>query len=174
MRVGHGYDVHCFSDRGDLVLGGVSIPFDRGLEAHSDGDVLLHAVCDALLGAAALGDIGQHFPDSDPRFSNIDSRKLLRHVYALIFDAGYRLGNLDITVVAQVPRLATHIPRMRALIAADLDADETQVNVKATTTEHLGFVGREEGIATHAVCMLVSRKPDIDSDEIFDRIYDDV
>ncbi len=161
MRIGHGYDVHRFAESaGDnagqdgIVLGGVAIAHDRGLLAHSDGDVLLHAICDALLGAIAAGDIGRHFPDTDPANANIDSRVLLGRVFALVTQAGWRLANLDATIVAQAPKMAPHIDAMRANIAADLDADVAQVNVKATTTERLGFAGREEGIAAHAVVLL--------------------
>ena len=154
MRVGHGYDVHRFGEGSKVVLGGVHIPFDQGLEAHSDGDVLVHAVCDALLGAIAQGDIGQHYPDTDPANANIDSRILLREVFERVRDAGWRLANLDATVVAQAPRMAPHIPAMREHLAADLRAAVTQVNVKATTTEKLGFAGRGEGIAAHAVVLL--------------------
>ncbi len=155
MRIGHGYDVHRFGDGDALVLGGVRIPYERGLIAHSDGDVVLHALCDALLGACALGDIGQHFPDSDPRYANIDSRQLLRHCLQLVQDCGYQLGNTDLTIVAQAPKLAPHIPSMRAVIAADLQVSIGQVNVKATTTEQLGFTGRREGIAVYAVVLVV-------------------
>lgn len=154
MRIGHGYDVHRFGDGDHVVLGGVSIPHDRGVVAHSDGDVLLHALCDALLGACALGDIGQHFPDTDPRFRGIDSRKLLRHVYALIKQKGYRLGNADMTLLAQAPRVATRTPLMCANIAADLECAVDCINIKATTTEKLGYVGRREGLAAHAVVLL--------------------
>ena len=154
LRIGHGYDVHRFGDGDHIVLGGVRIPHHSGLVAHSDGDVVLHALCDALLGACALGDIGAHFPDTDPRFANADSRDLLRHCYGLIKAGGYRLGNADITIVAQAPKMAPHIAAMRGHIAADLDADIGQVNVKATTTEHLGFTGRGEGIAVHSVVLL--------------------
>ena len=154
MRVGHGYDVHRFGQGSGVVLGGVRIPFDRGLEAHSDGDVLVHAVCDALLGALGRGDIGQHFPDSDPANAGIDSRLLLRRVFAMVRDAGWRLANLDATLVAEAPKMAPHIPSMRQHLAADLEAAVEQVNVKATTTEKLGFTGRGEGIAAHAVVLL--------------------
>ncbi len=154
MRIGHGYDVHAFGPGDHVVLGGERIPCDQGLVAHSDGDVLLHAICDALLGAAGLGDIGRHFPDTDARFAGIDSRELLRHVVALLGEHGWSVVNIDSTVVAQKPRLATHIDAMRSHIASDLDADWRAVNVKATTTERLGFVGREEGIAAHAVVLL--------------------
>ena len=147
MRIGHGYDVHKFGGTGPIVIAGVSIDHVMGLIAHSDGDVLLHALCDALLGALALGDIGKHFPDTDPTLTGIDSRELLRHVYKLITDKHYQLGNLDLTIVAQAPKMATHI-------AADLNADMSQINVKATTTENLGFAGRKEGIAAYAVVLL--------------------
>lgn len=154
MRIGHGFDVHAFGAGDHIVLGGVSIPHDHGLVAHSDGDVLLHALCDALLGAIAAGDIGNHFPDNDAAYAGIDSRELLRRCYRLVMDAGYRLGNADLTVVAQAPRLAPHIDAMRGHIASDLQAEAGQVNVKATTTERLGYTGRGEGIAAHAVVLL--------------------
>lgn len=154
MRIGHGYDVHRFGPGDALVLGGVTIPHDRALVAHSDGDVLLHAVCDALLGALGEGDIGRHFPDTDPANAGIDSRVLLRRVVALAHRAGWVLGNLDATIVAQAPRMAPHISAMRENLAADLAATVAQVNVKATTTETLGFTGRREGIAVHAVVLL--------------------
>jgi len=154
MRIGHGYDVHRFGSGGKLVLGGVEVPHDRGLEAHSDGDVLIHAVCDALLGATGQGDIGGHFPDTDPANAGIDSRVLLRRVMAPVQGAGWNLGNLDVTLIAQAPRMAPYIPRMRDNLAADLSTSPAQVNVKATTTERLGFAGREEGIAAHAVVLL--------------------
>ncbi|QLF92494.1 2-C-methyl-D-erythritol 2,4-cyclodiphosphate synthase [Pseudomonas sp. ABC1] len=155
MRIGHGYDVHRFGDGDHLVLGGVKIPYHRGFVAHSDGDVLLHALSDALLGACALGDIGRHFPDTDPRYKGADSRVLLRHVVSLVLGKGWRIGNVDATILAQAPKMAPHIDAMRALIAEDLQLDIDQVNVKATTTERLGFVGREEGIAVHAVTLLL-------------------
>jgi 2-C-methyl-D-erythritol 2,4-cyclodiphosphate synthase len=154
MRIGHGYDVHRFGVGDGLVLGGVQIPHCRGLEAHSDGDVLIHAICDALLGAVGQGDIGRHFPDTDPANANIDSRLLLRQVVELVHLAGWRLANLDATLVAQVPKMAPHINAMRENLAADLATAADRVNVKATTTEKLGFVGREEGIAAHAVVLL--------------------
>jgi 2-C-methyl-D-erythritol 2,4-cyclodiphosphate synthase len=154
MRIGHGYDVHPLVSGRDLMLGGVKIPHAKGLLGHSDADVLLHAICDACLGAAGLGDLGQHFPDSDPQYKNIDSRKLLHHVAALLDRRDWRVANIDSTVVAQAPRLASHIPAMVRNIAADLGIAESQVNVKATTTEKLGFAGREEGIAAHAVVLL--------------------
>ena len=156
MRIGHGYDVHRFCDGEFVTLGGVQIAHKFGLLAHSDGDVLLHALSDALLGAAALGDIGKHFPDTDPQFKGADSRVLLRHVLGLVKAKGWQVGNVDATIVAQAPKMAPHIDAMRNLIAADLDITLDQVNVKATTTEKLGFTGREEGIAVHAVALLVS------------------
>ena len=155
MRIGHGYDVHRFTEGEFVTLGGVRIPHRFGLLAHSDGDVLLHALSDALLGAAALGDIGRHFPDTDPQFKGADSRALLRHVVGLIAAKGWKVGNVDATIVAQAPKMAPHIEAMRGLIAADLGVEADQVNVKATTTEKLGFTGREEGIAVHAVALLV-------------------
>jgi len=155
MRIGHGFDVHRFGAGDHLMIGGVAIPFDRGFIAHSDGDVLLHAVSDALLGACALGDIGRHFPDTDPTWKGADSRELLRHVVGLVHQAGFRVGNLDATVIAQAPKMAPHIPAMVANIAADLGAEGGAVNVKATTTERLGFTGRGEGIAAEAVLLLL-------------------
>ena len=154
MRIGHGYDVHAFEAGDHLVLGGVRIPHTHAFKAHSDGDVLLHAICDALLGALALGDIGQHFPDTAAEYANIDSRILLRHVYGLVRSQGYAVMNLDSTIIAQAPKMAPHIVAMRTAIAADLDCALGQVNVKATTTEKLGFAGRKEGIAAHAVILL--------------------
>ncbi|UQY35722.1 2-C-methyl-D-erythritol 2,4-cyclodiphosphate synthase [Pseudomonas fulva] len=156
MRIGHGYDVHRFGDGDFITLGGVRIPHRFGLVAHSDGDVVLHALSDALLGAVALGDIGKHFPDTDPNFKGADSRVLLRHVLGLVHAKGWKVGNVDATIEAQAPKMAPHIETMRALIAEDLQVALDQVNVKATTTEKLGFVGREEGIAVHAVALLVS------------------
>ena len=154
MRIGHGYDVHRFGPGDHVVLGGVRIAHERGLEAHSDGDVLIHALCDALLGAIAAGDIGLHFPDTDSANADIDSRILLRRVVALVREAGWCLANMDATLVAQAPRMAQYIDRMCENLAADLGADASQVNVKATTTEGLGFTGRKEGIAAHAVVLL--------------------
>ena len=156
MRIGHGYDVHRFGEGNFITLGGVRITHRCGLIAHSDGDVLLHALSDALLGAVALGDIGKHFPDNDPAFKGADSRVLLRHVLGLVQAKGYRVGNVDATIVAQAPKMAPHIENMRQCIAEDLQVALDQVNVKATTTEQLGFTGREEGIAVHAVALLVS------------------
>jgi 2-C-methyl-D-erythritol 2,4-cyclodiphosphate synthase len=154
IRVGMGYDVHRFKDGGDVILGGVKIDYEQGLEAHSDGDVVLHALCDALLGAAALGDIGKHFPDTDPEFKGADSRVLLRHVYRIIQDKGYVLVNADITIIAQAPKMAPYIVAMCVNIAADLNIDVDCINVKATTTEKLGFEGRKEGIAVQAVVLI--------------------
>ena len=154
MRIGHGYDAHRFASGRPLVLGGVTIPYDQGLLAHSDGDVAVHALCDALLGAAALGDIGRHFPDTSKEYANIDSRILLRKVVALVHDKNLNVGNVDVTIVAQRPKLAPHIDEMRKLLAADLKAEEDRVNIKATTTEGMGFTGRGEGIAAYAVALL--------------------
>ena len=156
LRIGHGFDVHAFGGTGPVTLGGVKIDYAQGLLAHSDGDVVLHALSDALLGAVALGDIGHHFPDTDDAFKGIDSRILLRKVFADVSAAGYKVGNVDITVMAQAPKMAPHIDAMRRCIAEDLDADMSQINVKATTTEKLGFVGRKEGIAAEAVVLLVA------------------
>lgn len=155
MRIGHGFDVHRFGEGDHLMIGGVAVPFDRGFVAHSDGDVLLHAVSDALLGACALGDIGRHFPDTDSAWKDADSRMLLRHVVGLVREAGYRVGNLDATVIAQAPKMAPHIQAMAARIAEDLGVEGGAVNVKATTTERLGFTGRGEGIAAEAVVLLL-------------------
>ena len=157
IRIGHGYDVHKFGGTGPIVIAGVTIDHVMGLIAHSDGDVVLHALCDALLGALALGDIGKHFPDTDPTLAGVDSRELLRHVYKLITDQQYQLGNLDLTIVAQAPKMAPHIELMRKNIAEDLSADIAQVNVKATTTEKLGFAGRKEGMAAYAVVLLTQQ-----------------
>ncbi len=155
IRIGHGFDVHAFADNRKLIIGGVEIAHDRGLLGHSDADVLLHAICDALLGAAGLGDIGRHFPDTDPAYAGIDSRSLLRHVGLQIAALGWQVGNVDATIIAQAPKMAPHIAAMTAHIAADLGVATTCVNVKATTTEHLGFTGRGEGIAAEAVCVIV-------------------
>jgi len=154
IRIGHGFDVHQLVEGRKCIIGGVDIPHDKGLKGHSDADVLLHAICDALLGALALGDIGKHFPDSDPRFKGIDSRELLRHVAQLVQDKGYGVVNVDATVIAEAPRLAKHIAAMCANIAADLGVADDCVNVKATTSEKLGFTGRGEGIAAEAVCLV--------------------
>jgi len=155
-RIGQGFDTHALVAGRRLVLGGVQIPYQRGLDGHSDADVLIHAICDAILGAIGEGDIGRHFPDSDAAYKNADSRLLLRQVWKLAVTAGYALGNVDATIVAQAPRLAPHLPAMIANLAADLGASPAQVNVKATTTEHLGFAGRGEGIAAMASVLLVS------------------
>ncbi|MCB4437952.1 2-C-methyl-D-erythritol 2,4-cyclodiphosphate synthase [Alteromonas sp. McT4-15] len=154
MRIGHGFDVHKFGGNGPITIGGVKIDYEQGLVAHSDGDVLLHALCDALLGAAALGDIGKHFPDTDDAYAGADSRVLLRHVVSVVNDKGYKLGNADMTIVAQAPKMAPHISTMREIIAKDCGVDIDAINVKATTTEKLGYTGRKEGIAAHAVALL--------------------
>jgi 2-C-methyl-D-erythritol 2,4-cyclodiphosphate synthase len=154
MRIGHGYDVHKFIENTPLIIGGVSIPHTHGLEAHSDGDVLIHAICDALLGAAGLWDIGHHFPDNDDAFKGIDSRVLLRRVISDLSDRGWVVGNIDATIIAQAPKMAPFIPQMRELLAADVKVDVTAINIKATTTEKLGFAGRKEGIASHAVALI--------------------
>ena len=154
MRIGHGYDVHRLVEGRDLILGGVKIDFELGLLGHSDADVLLHAVSDALLGAAGLGDIGRHFPDTDPKYKGADSRVLLRHVVNLVREKGYRISNVDVTMIAQKPKLKDHIPQMVDNIAADLGIDADRVNVKATTEEKLGFTGTMEGLRCHAVCLL--------------------
>lgn len=154
IRIGHGYDVHKFGGQGPIIIGGVRVPYEQGLLAHSDGDVLLHAISDALLGALALGDIGQHFPDTDPSFKGADSRVLLRHVMNLVSQKGYQVGNIDATIIAQVPKMAPHIDAMRQAIADDLNTDIGNVNVKATTSEKLGFTGRKEGIASHCVVLV--------------------
>ncbi len=156
MRIGQGFDVHQLVEGRRLVIGGVDIPFEKGLLGHSDADVLLHAICDALLGAAALGDIGRHFSDSDAKFKNIDSRILLREVLHLVRDQGYRIANVDATIIAQAPKMAPHIPKMIAHIAEDLRLEKSAVNVKATTTEHLGYTGRGEGIAAQAAVLLLA------------------
>ncbi len=154
MRIGQGYDVHAFTEGDHLVLGGVKIPYTHAFAAHSDGDVLIHAICDALLGALALGDIGKHFPDTSSAYAKIDSRILLRTVYQLVKEQGYQLANLDSIIVAQAPKMAVHIEAMRANLATDLECELNQLSVKATTTERLGFEGRKEGIAAHAVVLL--------------------
>ncbi|MBV7297763.1 2-C-methyl-D-erythritol 2,4-cyclodiphosphate synthase [Enterovibrio sp. NIFS-20-8] len=154
IRIGHGFDVHKFGGEGPVIIGGVSIPYEQGLVAHSDGDVALHAVCDALLGAIAAGDIGRHFPDTDAEWEGADSRFLLRDVFAKVKAKGYVIGNLDVTIMAQAPKMAPHIDAMCAAIAEDLETDVTNINVKATTTERLGFTGRKEGIACEAVVII--------------------
>ena len=157
MRVGQGFDAHALVTGRKLIIGGVDIPHDKGLAGHSDADVLIHAVCDALLGGAGLGDIGKHFPDSDARYKNIDSRKLLREVAQLLGKNGLKIVNVDATIIAQAPRMAPHVERMRINIAADLGMLPVDVNIKAKTTEHLGFVGRGEGIAAEAIALLDNR-----------------
>lgn len=154
MRIGHGYDVHRLVEGRKLILGGIEIPFEKGLDGHSDADVLVHAVMDALLGAAALGDIGKHFPDTDCSYKGIDSMILLARVYRLLEEKGYCISNIDVTVIAQRPKLAKYIPLMRENIALCLQLNEDQINIKATTEEHLGFTGRGDGISCHAVCLI--------------------
>ena len=154
MRIGHGYDVHRLVEGRDLILGGVKIPYEKGLLGHSDADVLLHAVSDALLGAAGLGDIGRHFPDTDPKYKGADSLELLRQVYRKISEKGYRVGNIDVTMIAQKPKLKDYIPQMQANIATAVETAPDRVNVKATTEEKLGFTGTGEGMSCHAVCLL--------------------
>ena len=157
MRVGHGYDAHVLVPARKLVLGGVTIPYERGLAAHSDGDVLIHALCDALLGAAGLGDIGRHFPDSDAQYKDVDSRILLRRVRELISGQGFGVANVDVTLVAQAPKLASYFDTMKTNLASDLEIPSARINIKATTTEAMGFTGRGEGIAAHAVGLLEGR-----------------
>lgn len=157
MRIGHGYDVHRLTKGRRLILGGVEIPYEKGLLGHSDADVLTHAVMDALLGAAGLGDIGRHFPDTDPAYAGADSLKLLIHVRNLLWESGFSVGNVDVTVLAQRPKLAPYIPQMRENLAQIMDVELVQVNVKATTEEGLGFTGAGEGIAAHAVCLITER-----------------
>jgi len=156
IRIGHGYDVHAFTNGRPLILGGVNIPYEKGLAAHSDGDVVIHALCDALLGAAALGDIGRHFPDSASEFENIDSRILLKRVMSLLTAKGWQVGNADVTIIAQAPKMSPHIPAMRQILAGDLSIVLDNLNIKATTSENLGFTGRGEGIAVHAVALLLA------------------
>lgn len=156
MRIGHGFDVHKFGGEGPLTLGGVSIPFEQGFIAHSDGDVAIHALCDAILGALCLADIGNHFPDTDGQYENISSRILLRHVVELMTDKGYQIGNADITIIAQAPKMAPYLLAMRECLSEDLRCKVDQINVKATTTEKLGYTGRKEGIAVHCVVLLKS------------------
>lgn len=153
-RIGHGYDTHSFEIGRPLILGGVNIPYDKGMRAHSDGDVIIHALCDALLGAAGLGDIGQHFPDTDARFSNADSRIFLREVVQKISERQYEINNVDVTVLAQAPKLAQYLPAMKSKLAEDMLITDEQINLKATTTEKMGFVGREEGIACYATALI--------------------
>ena len=158
IRIGHGFDVHKFGGLGPITLAGVKIPYHRGLIAHSDGDVALHALCDAILGALALGDIGRHFPDNDPKYAGIDSRKLLEDVFRHAKNRGYIIGNIDLTIIAEAPKMAPFIDDMRLQIAKLLETESHNVNVKATTTEKLGCIGRGEGIATHAVALLIQNK----------------
>ena len=160
MRIGYGYDVHRLEEGRPLILGGVEIPHSKGLAGHSDADVLLHAICDALLGACALGDIGQHFPDTDPSYKDVDSRELLREVSRLIAEEGYLIANVDATVVAERPKLASHILSMRNNISEDLQVDVSQVSVKATTSEGIGFEGRKEGMSARSVVLLVGQVDD--------------
>jgi 2-C-methyl-D-erythritol 2,4-cyclodiphosphate synthase len=155
MRIGHGFDVHKFGGMGPLILAGVEIDYPQGFIAHSDGDVAIHALCDAILGALCLADIGNHFPDTDGQYENISSRILLKHVVNLMIKKGYQLGNADITIVAQAPKIAPHLLAMRTCLSEDLHAELDQVNVKATTTEKLGYAGRKEGVAVHAVVLLI-------------------
>ena len=155
MRIGHGFDAHKFSNEGQLILGGVTIAEAPAMLAHSDGDVLIHALCDAILGALAMRDIGHHFPDTDPRWKGANSRDLLRHVVSLMKMNHWLLGNADITVIAQKPRLANYLPDMKALLVEDCETTDTQLNIKATTTEKMGYIGRAEGISVHAVVLLV-------------------
>ena len=155
IRIGQGFDVHAFGDGDHVMLGGVRVPHDRGVLAHSDGDVVLHALCDALLGALALGDIGTHFPPSDPQWQGADSRRFLRHCGQLLRERGWRLGNADVTVICERPKVGPHADAMRTLIAQDLDVARDAISIKATTSERLGFTGRGEGIAAQAVCLLL-------------------
>lgn len=155
MRIGQGYDAHKFKDGGKLILGGVEVPYEKGMEAHSDGDVVIHALCDALLGAMALGDIGKHFPDTDAAYKGVDSRVLLKNVMNKVRDGGMKLGNADITVIAQAPKLAPYIQQMREVLASDMSTAVSNVSIKATTTEKMGFTGRAEGIAVQATVLIV-------------------
>ncbi|WP_413699857.1 2-C-methyl-D-erythritol 2,4-cyclodiphosphate synthase [Psychromonas sp. KJ10-10] len=157
IRIGHGFDVHKFGGNGPITIAGIKIPYHQGLVAHSDGDVTLHALSDAILGSLALGDIGHHFPDNDEKYAGIDSRELLKEVFQLALNKGYQIGNIDLTIVAEAPKMAPHISAMRAQIASLVETDIDNVNVKATTTEKLGYIGRKEGIATHAVVILLKR-----------------
>ena len=160
MRIGHGFDVHKFGGEGPVVLCGVEIDYEQGFVAHSDGDVAIHALCDSILGALALGDIGNHFPDTDSDYENISSRILLRHVVSLMNERNYKIGNVDITIAAQAPKIAPHLLAMRKVLAEDLNTDIDNVNVKATTTEKLGYVGRKEGVSVHAVALLKESSQD--------------
>ncbi|MCW8994526.1 MAG: 2-C-methyl-D-erythritol 2,4-cyclodiphosphate synthase [Psychromonas sp.] len=158
IRIGHGFDVQKFGGQGPITLAGVEVPYHRGLIAHSDGDVVLHALCDAILGALALGDIGRHFPDNDPKYSGIDSRLLVENVFAHVKNRGYSIGNVDLTIVAEAPKMAAFIDAMRLQVAKLLETESHNINVKATTTEKLGSIGRGEGIASHAVVLLIQHK----------------
>lgn len=162
MRVGQGFDVHQLVEGRQLIIGGVTIPYEKGLLGHSDADVLLHAICDALLGAAALGDIGKHYPDSDPHYKNIDSRVLLRNIYSLLENNCYKIINIDATIITQAPRMAPHIPAMIANIAQDLKTHTNNINIKAKTAEHLGAIGRKEGIVAEVVCLINFMEREID------------
>jgi len=155
FRIGHGFDVHKLGGEGPVIIGGVAIPYEKGLIAHSDGDVALHALCDALLGAIGAGDIGRHFPDTDEQWKGVDSRELLKEVYRKVIEYGYKLGNADVTIIAQAPKMAPYIDSMCQVIADDLNTNDHSVNVKATTSEALGFTGRKEGIACEAVVLLI-------------------
>jgi 2-C-methyl-D-erythritol 2,4-cyclodiphosphate synthase len=157
IRIGHGFDVHKFGGQGPIIIGGIKIPYLQGLIAHSDGDVTLHALCDAILGALALGDIGNHFPDNDAKYAGVDSRELVKEVFLLAENKGYQIGNVDLTIVAQEPKISPHVDAMRSEIASLLNTEVGNVNVKATTTEKLGAIGRCEGIATHAVVLLLKK-----------------
>ncbi|WP_094752355.1 2-C-methyl-D-erythritol 2,4-cyclodiphosphate synthase [Psychromonas sp. CD1] len=161
IRIGHGFDVHKFGGDGPITIAGIKIPYEQGLLAHSDGDVALHALCDALLGALALGDIGRHFPDTDAQYAGVDSRELLKKVFCLVQDRGYKIGNIDISIIAEAPKMSPFIDRMRAEIAGLVDVHIDKINVKATTTEKLGYIGRKEGIATHAVTLLLKQSVEI-------------
>lgn len=158
IRIGHGFDVHKFGGQGPVIIAGVKIPYEYGLVAHSDGDVALHALCDAMLGALALGDIGRHFPDNDPKYAGIDSRDLLKDVFNQVKDRGYMIGNIDLTIIAETPKMAPYIDQMCQQIAKILETQPQNINVKATTTEKLGSIGRSEGIASHAVVLLTQKK----------------
>jgi 2-C-methyl-D-erythritol 2,4-cyclodiphosphate synthase len=157
MRIGHGYDAHRYISGRPLILGGVEIPYEKGLEAHSDGDAVIHAICDALLGAAGLGDIGTYYPDTDEKFENIDSRLLLRDVVKNLHERSYAIGNIDVTILAQAPKMLPHISDMKSNLATDLHVDISALNIKASTTERMGFIGRLEGIAVYAVCLIEKR-----------------
>jgi len=162
LRVGQGFDVHQLVEGRPLIIGGVTIPYEKGLLGHSDADVLLHAICDALIGAAALGDIGKHFSDSDPRYKNIDSRVLLRNVYSLLANSSYKIINIDATIITQAPKMAPYIPAMIANIAQDLKTHTSNINIKAKTAEHLGAIGRKEGIVAEVVCLISCTENAID------------